>query len=143
MKPTGDADLDALKQQRVREELARLERNADRREAREKQKGKAAASPSVAASPVQSNGDGTPHKGGRGRPKDGTQRKCAGCGEIGHIKTNRKSVKFHCVHCGGDRGVPLDVADTSSFKGKARDPNHGTTASASGAMLSSYSSFEL
>lgn len=136
MKPTGDAELDALKQQRVLQELSRLERNADRREAREKQKGKAVGSPSVAASPAQSNGDGTPQKG-RGRTKDGTARKCANCGEVGHIKTNRKSVKFNCLRCGDDKPAPLDATST------AHDPDNGLVASARGVVTSSYSRFIL
>jgi hypothetical protein len=35
----------------------------------------------------------TSSKPGKGRSKDGTARKCANCGQVGHIKTNRKSVK--------------------------------------------------
>jgi len=119
--PTGDSELDALAQQKIREELARLERNQERRLHREKLKAKnianasAAGSPAAAASPGP--GPSSPamselagsapapapnaSKPGKGRSKDGTARKCANCGQVGHIKTNRKSVqpppKFVCT----------------------------------------------
>lgn len=41
----------------------------------------------------------TSSKPGKGRSKDGTARKCANCGQVGHIKTNRKSVKFSQSVC--------------------------------------------
>jgi len=112
-------------EQRVKDELFRIQRNAGRREQRERLKqkqpgaaggGGGAGSPpaSVAGSPGPSDIDGpvsalnvgstdvTPQKGGgRGRNKDGTARKCANCGQVGHIKTNRKSVyTFICTSCG-------------------------------------------
>ena len=68
-------------------ELLRLERNRDRRFAREKQKAGVvggAGPPRSPSSPVTNVGGG----GGRGGP--GTQRKCANCGQVGHIKTNKK-----------------------------------------------------
>ena len=118
---TGDSELDALAQQKLREELARLERNQERRLHRERLKAKnlanasAAGSPAAAASPgpgpsspsiSEASGPApTPaapnaSKPGKGRSKDGTARKCANCGQVGHIKTNRKSVptpKFVCT----------------------------------------------
>lgn len=58
---------------RLEAELARLKRNVERREGREKAKAK------------QNNLPGVPGaKGGA------TVRKCANCGEVGHIKTNKK-----------------------------------------------------
>ncbi|KAI9846871.1 MAG: hypothetical protein M1837_003483 [Sclerophora amabilis] len=82
LRPTGDADKDRRDQKRLEEELARLERNKDRRIARDKAKGiftdGAAMSPGSPGSPT-SNTKAT-----------GTQRKCANCGQIGHIKTNKK-----------------------------------------------------
>lgn len=67
----------------LEEELARLERNKDRRIARDKQKGilidGEGMSPASPSSPSTAN------------PKSaGTQRKCANCGQVGHIKTNKK-----------------------------------------------------
>ncbi|MCJ1263225.1 hypothetical protein MMC22_003095 [Lobaria immixta] len=84
LKPTGVAEVDRRHQKTLEKELARLERNKDRRLARDKQKGlhpdSAAASPSSPKSPAA-----VPP------PKNaGTQRKCANCGQVGHIKTNKK-----------------------------------------------------
>ncbi|KAL8923796.1 MAG: hypothetical protein Q9172_002977 [Xanthocarpia lactea] len=82
-KPTGNAELDRLAQQAVAEELARLERNKDRRLARDKQKG--VRDGDVADAP------GSPSSVARPAAKSaGTQRKCANCGQVGHIKTNKK-----------------------------------------------------
>ena len=102
MDVTGNPELDALKREHIEQELARVQRNVDRREARERQKGRApgaaGASPSAAGSPgaagsdpdassvVNGSGtDGTPQKAGgagRGRNKEGTARKCANCGQV-------------------------------------------------------------
>jgi len=84
--PTGDAEVDARQRKRLQEELARLEKNRERRHAREKQKGVAAdSSAGGAASP---NGD--PQTAATGKQQQATQRKCANCGQVGHIKTNKK-----------------------------------------------------
>ncbi|KAF7511260.1 hypothetical protein GJ744_005157 [Endocarpon pusillum] len=87
--PTGDAEQDALDKKRLALELARLERNRERRFAREKAKGITAASPSEAG------GAGSPGSPSgstivTGKQHQGTQRKCANCGQVGHIKTNKK-----------------------------------------------------
>ncbi|OBT91516.1 hypothetical protein VE01_10529 [Pseudogymnoascus verrucosus] len=85
VKPTGDPEWDKKEAQRVRKELARLERNKERRHAREKQKGiyrgpeGTADAGSPSATPAAA--DATPK---------GTSRKCANCGQAGHIKTNKK-----------------------------------------------------
>jgi transcription initiation factor TFIID subunit 1 len=119
--PTGDPEKDEFARQQLQKELTRVLRNAERREAREKLKEKkmqATHSPSAAPSPGPSDLDGpastiagpsagpglgaaadnAPQKS-KGRSKDGTARKCANCGQVGHIKTNRKSVIFHCLFC--------------------------------------------
>ena len=144
MNPTGDKDKDAQMKQHLEKELARISRNAERRVAREKAKGKMPNSPAGAGSPAQSdadagnsNNDGTPQKGqGRGRNKDGTARKCANCGQVGHIKTNRKSVNvfFRCVFCDGDEWVDLD----DNKRGRRRD-----SAVAGSVLHDSYSKFTL
>ncbi|KAJ5089808.1 transcription initiation factor TFIID [Penicillium argentinense] len=73
IEPTGDPEVDARNQKLLQVELNRLHRNKERRFAREKQKGITRAGDSPA--------DGKP---------TGTQRKCANCGQVGHIKTNKK-----------------------------------------------------
>ena len=62
-------------------ELARLKRNVERREGREKAKGLH----------VNTSVPGTPAVNGKG--PGATPRKCANCGEVGHIKTNKKCDK--------------------------------------------------
>ncbi|KAL8689058.1 MAG: hypothetical protein Q9218_005183 [Villophora microphyllina] len=88
IRPTGDAETDRRNQQVIAEELTRLERNKDRRQAREKQKGFL-------------NDEGTqlsPDSPTTNVPPPvktaGTQRKCANCGQVGHIKTNKKLHPF-------------------------------------------------
>jgi hypothetical protein len=73
----------------IQKELARLERNKERRHAREKQKGLIKAGnveTGEAASP-----SATP---GAVEKPTGTTRKCANCGQAGHIKTNKKYCLF-------------------------------------------------
>lgn len=127
-KPTGNSEQDAARKQALEKELMRIKRNAERREARERLKAKGNASPAAAGSPGPSEVDGpssnpnatadnTPQKG-KGRSKDGTQRKCANCGLVGHIKTNRKSVTtFTCRRCVTKQNIEDDMGGgTSTFK---------------------------
>ncbi|MCJ1312694.1 hypothetical protein MMC25_006370 [Agyrium rufum] len=86
LKPTGDPEQDKRNRARLEKELSRLYKNQDRRLARDKQKGVAltgeAGSPSA-------DGAQAPSTSGTGKTV-GTQRKCANCGQVGHIKTNKK-----------------------------------------------------
>ncbi|PGH06426.1 hypothetical protein AJ79_06515 [Helicocarpus griseus UAMH5409] len=88
IKPTGDPETDARRMKQLQYELQRLQRNKERRHARERQKG--ITSESAEMSPGAANSPTTPAgpKGG------GTQRKCANCGQVGHIKTNKKCAKY-------------------------------------------------
>ncbi|KLJ13479.1 transcription initiation factor TFIID subunit 1 [Blastomyces silverae] len=85
IKPTGDPETDARRMKQLQFELQRLQRNKERRHARERQKGitSDSASPGAANSPTTAG-----PKGG------GTQRKCANCGQVGHIKTNKKCARY-------------------------------------------------
>jgi transcription initiation factor TFIID subunit 1, fungi type len=78
---------------RLDDELVRLNRNRDRRYAREKQKGRLnarrSAEPETALSPSSTPAPTT-------EKPTGTTRKCANCGQAGHIKTNKK----YCPNCG-------------------------------------------
>ncbi|KXS96203.1 hypothetical protein AC578_2829 [Pseudocercospora eumusae] len=151
--PTGDKDKDNFARQELEKELARIQRNADRREARDKLKAKnnAAGSPAAAASPGRSDVDGpastinggtdiTPQKG-KGRNKDGTARKCANCGQVGHIKTNRKSVTFSCPFCNMKEVIRGDSSHGSKKGGMRSDGVNGGESSR--AVASSYSKFQL
>jgi hypothetical protein len=71
----------------MEQELARLERNKDRRIARDKQKGTYVEGGDSPMSPGV--GSPAPEKTGKGA---GTTRKCANCGQQGHIKTNKKCI---------------------------------------------------
>ncbi len=104
---TDDAEMNELRRRKIEQELARIERNAERRQVREKAKGRPGGGSPSAASPggqsdAAGSAEGTPQKGARGRNKGETARKCANCGQVGHIKTNRKSVQplFDCLICG-------------------------------------------
>ncbi|KAF2707367.1 hypothetical protein K504DRAFT_458803 [Pleomassaria siparia CBS 279.74] len=82
IKPSGNPEFDAQQQIKLRAELARLTRNVERREGREKAKG---------LHSVVSSVPGTPAAGAStGVKNTSTPRKCANCGEVGHIKTNKK-----------------------------------------------------
>ncbi|KAF2122441.1 hypothetical protein BDV96DRAFT_461431, partial [Lophiotrema nucula] len=81
IKPTGNAEFDQQQQAKLRAELARLTRNVERREGREKAKGIHVSQTSVPGTPSLPNG---------GKNAGATPRKCANCGEVGHIKTNKK-----------------------------------------------------
>ncbi|PYH67518.1 DUF3591 domain-containing protein [Aspergillus vadensis CBS 113365] len=94
LQPTGDKEIDARNKKLLEAELSRLNRNKERRFAREKQKGAARASA----------GD-SPADGGKSA---GTQRKCANCGQVGHIKTNKKCV---CHKSGPSFGFPNNPSD--------------------------------
>ena len=76
----------------MKEELSRLQRNRDRRWAREKQKDRLnsrhSPEPSMHDSPSCTPAPSIE------RPV-GTTRKCANCGQAGHIKTNKK----YCPSC--------------------------------------------
>jgi hypothetical protein len=69
----------------IKEELARLERNKERRHAREKAK-------APRTSTVDASNAGSPSSvpAQSIEKPTGTTRKCANCGQTGHIKTNKK-----------------------------------------------------
>ncbi|KAF5586265.1 transcription initiation factor TFIID subunit 1 [Fusarium pseudoanthophilum] len=101
-RPTGNADHDRLAGIRIKKELERLEKNKARRQAREQQKElHQKASTGDAGSPSV-NGDKVP---------TGTTRKCANCGQVGHIKTNKNR----------SRKSQLQLAMEQCDRSKARD----------------------
>jgi hypothetical protein len=68
---------------RLRDELARLNRNKERREARERQSGKR---PAVDAMSPDMMSPGSPMVPMPAAGKQATTRKCANCGQAGHIR---------------------------------------------------------
>ncbi|KAI0203713.1 hypothetical protein F4808DRAFT_417627 [Astrocystis sublimbata] len=96
--PTADAEDNRDKAKLVERELSRLLKNQDRRQVREKQgKGKKKKDGgNNNASNNASSGTGTANGTNAGSPDAsgdktsvGTTRKCANCGQVGHIKTNK------------------------------------------------------
>ena len=89
MQTHGLSPTTLLTMHSVKKELARLQRNKERRHAREKQK-----------NPNAQNRQSTNEPEIKGEPSEtpqpiiekptGTARKCANCGQVGHIKTNKK-----------------------------------------------------
>jgi transcription initiation factor TFIID subunit 1 len=111
IKPTGDDEYDRQQIIKLKAEFARLARNIERREGREKAKG---------IFPKDKEGGTTagPGKGGA------TPRKCANCGEVGHIKTNKKlcpllngQKKQSDTFRDASAASPAAVAPTPSFAG--------------------------
>ena len=103
--PTGDEDQDMRNKKLLVKELERLKRNQGRRIARDKQKGISTTDGAMDDSLFTSGSHRTsPGAGGvtptliqppQPQPQQqqkpaGTQRKCANCGQVGHIKTNKK-----------------------------------------------------
>lgn len=83
--------------------MTRLNRNKERRFAREKQKGIGR------ASIADSEEAGTPSKSG-----GTTTRKCANCGMVGHIKTNKKYFSLHWTY------TYVDIAANHFFTASTR-----------------------
>ncbi|KAK6503275.1 hypothetical protein TWF481_008304 [Arthrobotrys musiformis] len=98
LKPTGDVAADADRKKVLEKELARLMRNKERRQARERQNEKKRKQLGL------DDGSGA----GDGAPKGGTTRKCANCGQVGHIKTNKKL----CPMLNGTLGPKADGVGT-------------------------------
>ncbi|KAG6063319.1 hypothetical protein E4U32_001375 [Claviceps aff. humidiphila group G2b] len=100
-RPTGNADHDRLQNLRIKKELERLEKNKARRQAREQQK---------ELHQKASIGDaGSP--GALDKIPTGTTRKCANCGQVGHIKTNKKL----CPLLNGTMKTDNGVAEHGGF----------------------------
>ncbi|KAI1793162.1 hypothetical protein LXA43DRAFT_285247 [Ganoderma leucocontextum] len=77
--PTGDADRDRRAKKRIEEEIARMKKNQERRLHR-----KNAKIVKEGGTPLQLN-----------RPiKPDTTRRCGHCGQMGHMKTNRKCPRW-------------------------------------------------
>ncbi|KAF1837976.1 hypothetical protein BDW02DRAFT_576703 [Decorospora gaudefroyi] len=113
IKPTGDKELDRAQQLKLKAEYARLQRNIERREGREKAKG---------LHRTQTGEGGGAGKGGT------TPRKCANCGEVGHIKTNKKL----CPLLNGQRKQNDTFRDASAASPAALNPPVTATPSFAG-----------
>ncbi|KAI8961951.1 hypothetical protein F5Y11DRAFT_324617 [Daldinia sp. FL1419] len=104
LQPTADADDNREKQKLVDKELSRLLKNQDRRQIREKQ-GKSKKKRNDA------NPDASPDPPTGDKVSAGTTRKCANCGQVGHIKTN----KSKCPLLNGTITTSHSIADNGGF----------------------------
>ena len=102
----------------MKKELARLERNRERRKAREKQKRGKSLGTDIAASAASPEGSATP--AAAVEKATGTTRKCANCGQAGHIKTNKKYCLVNNPHAAVDKEVvqpteqPMGITTTTT-----------------------------
>ncbi|RYP11014.1 hypothetical protein DL764_000311 [Monosporascus ibericus] len=104
LQPSTDADENREKQKLVERELSRLLKNQDRRQIREKQgKGK--------KKNANANPDASPDPSSADKASAGTTRKCANCGQVGHIKTN----KSKCPLLNGTITANNNAADHGGF----------------------------
>ncbi|KAJ7897093.1 TAF1 transcription initiation factor TFIID subunit TAF1 [Mycena olivaceomarginata] len=93
--PTGDADKDKRAKKRLEEEIARMKKNQERRMIR-----KNAKIIQAGGTPMQLN-----------RPiKPDTTRRCGHCGQLGHMKTNRKCPRWAEFNTPGPSTPPGSVA---------------------------------
>ncbi|EGN91727.1 hypothetical protein SERLA73DRAFT_100192 [Serpula lacrymans var. lacrymans S7.3] len=96
--PTGDADKDKRAKKRLEEEIARMKKNQERRLHR-----KNAKIVKEGGTPMQLN-----------RPlKPDTTRRCGHCGQMGHMKTNRKCPRWAEFNS-GTPPVPATPASATS-----------------------------
>ncbi|KAI4870218.1 hypothetical protein F4820DRAFT_287926 [Hypoxylon rubiginosum] len=117
LKPTPNAGDNREMTKLVEKELARLLKNQDRRQIREKQgKGKKRKKADV-------NPDASPDPSAADKTAAGTTRKCANCGQVGHIKTN----KSKCPMLNGTIQNSNNGADNGGF-GSFRAPSAGPSA---------------
>ncbi|KAG5654712.1 hypothetical protein H0H81_007468 [Sphagnurus paluster] len=97
--PTGDADKDKRAKKRLEEEIARMKKNQERRLHR-----KNAKIVKEGGTPMQLN-----------RPvKPDTTRRCGHCGQMGHMKTNRKCPRWAEFNSGTAPATPLPAGSAAS-----------------------------
>ncbi|KAG6817729.1 hypothetical protein H0H87_004520 [Tephrocybe sp. NHM501043] len=97
--PTGDADKDKRAKKRLEEEIARMKKNQERRLHR-----KNAKIVKEGGTPMQLN-----------RPvKPDTTRRCGHCGQMGHMKTNRKCPRWAEFNSGTAPATPQASGNATS-----------------------------
>lgn len=97
--PTGDADKDKRAKKRLEEEIARMKKNQERRLHR-----KNAKIVKEGGTPMQLN-----------RPvKPDTTRRCGHCGQMGHMKTNRKCPRWAEFNSGTAPTAPTPSGSATS-----------------------------
>ncbi|KAL1843500.1 hypothetical protein VTJ49DRAFT_1371 [Mycothermus thermophilus] len=104
---TGDPEKDELILEKARIEQERLEKNKERRKKREKQKKLQQKMREGGAAAIGDEDSPEPTT----EKVIGTTRKCANCGQVGHIKTNKKL----CPLLNGTRPRDQNPDDTASL----------------------------
>ncbi|KAF8215977.1 TAF1 transcription initiation factor TFIID subunit TAF1 [Mycena galopus ATCC 62051] len=111
--PTGDVDKDKRAKKRLEEEIARMKKNQERRMIR-----KNAKIIQAGGTPMQLN-----------RPiKPDTTRRCGHCGQLGHMKTNRKCPRWAEFNTPGPSTPPGSVpapGTPAALPGTPNLPNLG------------------
>nr|GAT48436.1 predicted protein [Mycena chlorophos] len=110
--PTGDAEKDARARKRLEEEIARMKKNQERRLHR-----KNAKIVQAGGVPLQLN-----------RPmKPDTTRRCGHCGQLGHMKTNRKCPRWAEFNTPGPStpGAPGQPANSSAGRAVGSSTSFG------------------
>ncbi|KAJ7651717.1 TAF1 transcription initiation factor TFIID subunit TAF1 [Mycena polygramma] len=108
--PTGDADKDKRAKKRLEEEIARMKKNQERRLHR-----KNAKIVQAGGTPMQLN-----------RPiKPDTTRRCGHCGQLGHMKTNRKCPRWAEFNTPGPATPTGSAASPAAAPGTPNLPNLG------------------
>ncbi|KAJ6621101.1 TAF1 transcription initiation factor TFIID subunit TAF1 [Mycena sp. CBHHK59/15] len=106
--PTGDADKDKRAKKRLEEEIARMKKNQERRLHR-----KNAKIVQAGGTPMQLN-----------RPiKPDTTRRCGHCGQLGHMKTNRKCPRWAEFNTPGPSTPTGSAASPPPLTGAPNLPN--------------------
>ncbi|KZS95904.1 hypothetical protein SISNIDRAFT_483323 [Sistotremastrum niveocremeum HHB9708] len=106
--PTGDAEKDKRARKRLEEEIARMKKNQERRLTR-----KNAKIVKEGGAPLQLR-----------RPmKPDTTRRCGLCGQLGHMKTNRKCPKYAEANANGGVIPPTPSAPSPSASGMSPPPS--------------------
>ncbi|THH33447.1 hypothetical protein EUX98_g765 [Antrodiella citrinella] len=111
--PTGDADKDRRAKKRLEEEIARMKKNQERRLHR-----KNAKIVKEGGTPMQLN-----------RPsKQETTRRCGLCGQVGHMKTNRKCPRFAEFNSGSPPMPASSATSPPATSPTASSPGGGSFA---------------
>ncbi|KAI0275330.1 atypical/TAF1 protein kinase [Gloeopeniophorella convolvens] len=108
--PTGDSDRDARAKKRLEEEIARMKKNQERRLHRKNAKiAKEGGTPMTLNRPI----------------KPDTTRRCGHCGQMGHMKTNRKCPRWAEFNSGtapAAASTPATAASGSATVGAGSPP---------------------
>ncbi|KAI0066428.1 hypothetical protein BV25DRAFT_1820368 [Artomyces pyxidatus] len=109
--PTGDSDRDARARKRLEEEIARMKKNQERRLHRKNAKiAKEGGTPMTLDRPV----------------KPDTTRKCGHCGQMGHMKTNRKCPRWAEFNSGQPPPTPTPGGSGSAASPPPSTPGLGS-----------------